>query len=641
MSNFIMSPNLGGMVKPSGEKPAPIQPKPANTQPQPVNTQPKPVNAPKPVSPVNVSITAGPELVKFINETKDFLTKAKMPALAKEVENIANESTRQKFTVAVVGEFSRGKSTFINKMFGRDLLPVANMPTTAMLTRIRYSKKEALTIYNADTKQKHILPLQQDSWDDYIADDNGNDPNGVAFVGIDFPWLKNGIEVIDTPGAGDLEAKRAAVIGDALNGSDSAIITISAEVAMSMSEKLFIEERLISKKTPYLMLIITKLDRIDVSQRNSIIDFVKEKLKMWKMGNIPVYVPDNMPMPDNKYASVMGMDKVFGQINSWINDSGRKKLTEQWICLKIKNVLSSAEALINEQKQLAQAESEEKKKQIINQKMETLSKLEETWKDIKHKMAQKSDECYSAFLEKASAYKETIAERLQHEMSHTQNPKKWWEEDYPYKLKIEMTNMSVSMENLISRQVTKDATWLNTILERNFKTSVSYDLSDVAEKQEYTNFAINSDVQLADMSKGKTISRIGVTTLSIASALMLASFGGASIIGTMGVGTGGSIISEGIFKKKIDAQKELLRQEINAGVPKAVNNAMTYSEGRIRAIYTNLIEEATNQQQSWAQSQKAVIDVPAVAGGENPAQFDNVLKAIKTLGAKADKYIES
>jgi len=627
MANFIMSSNLSGIANNAAKTPA---------QPQ-----PKPVNTAKSASPVNVSITAGPELVRLIKETKDFLVKANLPSFAEEIDTIANESTRQKFTVAVVGEFSRGKSTFINRMFGRDLLPVANMPTTAMLTRIRYSKKEALTIYNADTKQKHTLPLVQDSWDDYIADDNGNDPNGVAFVGIDFPWLKNGIEIIDTPGAGDLEARRAAIIGDALNGSDSAIITISAEVAMSMSEKLFIEERLISKKTPYLMLIITKLDRIDVSQRNSIIDFVKEKLKIWKMNNIPVYVPDNMQMPDGKYASIMGMDKVFGQINSWISDSDRKKLTEQWVCLKIKNVLSSAIALIKEQKLLAETESAEKKKQMIDQKMETLSKLEDSWKDIKHKMVQKSNECYDAFLEKASAYKETITERLQHEMSHTQNPKKWWDEDYPYRLKIEMTNMSVSMENLISRQVTKDATWLNSIMEKNFKTSVSYDVSDVAEKQEYTNFTVNSDINIKDISKSKNISRIGVTTLSIASALMLASFGAASIIGTMGVGTGGSIISEGIFKKKIDSQKEVLKQEINIGVPKAVNNAMAYSEGRIRAIYSSLIDEATKQQASWAQNQRDVIKTPIVSGGESSSQLDGVLKAITALYEKVDKYIES
>ena len=44
----------------------------------------------------------------------------------------------RKFRVAVVGEFRRGKSTFVNALLGREILPTDALPTTATLNRITY-----------------------------------------------------------------------------------------------------------------------------------------------------------------------------------------------------------------------------------------------------------------------------------------------------------------------------------------------------------------------------------------------------------------------------------------------------------------------------------------------------------------------
>lgn len=585
------------------------------------------------------NIKVSPEFNQIMSEAVVTLKKANMNSFATDIDTMARDVNRQRFTVAVVGEFSRGKSSFINKMFGRELLPVANMPTTAMLTRIRYSAKEAITVVDSKTRTQTVLPISPDSWTNYVADMSGNDPSGVAFVGIDNPWLKNGIEIIDTPGAGDLEEKRAALIGDALNGSDSAIITVSAERAMSMSEKLFIEERLISKKTPFLMLVITKLDLIDIAQRDKIIDFVKTKLSMWKMNNIPVYVPYKIEMPNDRYDSIIGMDKVVNRLNDWMLGSDRKKLTEQWLALKLSNSLQSAIDAANEQKCLISSDSESKKQQLIEQKTEMLARAEDKWKEIVGTLKLRADECYDLFLEKATEYRQSMVEKLQYELSHTGNVKKWWTEDYPYRLKIEMTNMSVAMENAVSRRVTKDIMWLNSSLEKNFKTSVVYTPEDITDKETYTQFDINSDVKVKDLSSGRTISRIGITALSITAALTCSFIGVASIIGTMGVSTGGSVLTEGIFKKKIEDQKDIVKREIANCTPKVVDNAMAYSERRAKNIYADLATEATKKQTAWMENQKNIIAAAKDNSGEEGiVRMDSVIDSLSALLNKIDKH---
>ncbi len=586
-------------------------------------------------APKSASVMLDPELSKLLAETVKLLSADGMEKFAQEVNSFVSQLKSKRFTVAVVGEFSRGKSTFVNRLFGKEIMPVGNLPTTAMLTRIRYGESERITVIDTVQKSKKTLPLNPSSWDGLIADMDGNDPSGVAFVELKSDWLKRGIEIIDTPGAGDLEAKRASVIGDALRGSDGAIIAISAEVAMSMSEKLFIEERLISKKTPFLMLIITKLDRIPERQRAKIIEFVKVKLKSWGM-NIPVYVPYDVNIPGDDYSDIIGMDKVKNLIHTWIADPDRVRLTQEWIVAKTLNTVQSAVNVLREQNLLSGVDEAAREK-LIKEKTSLLSDAKQKWKELREEMKEKSDDCYNTLTEKINEYIGTMTEKLQYEAAHNSNLQKWWKEDYPYKLKIEMTNLSVSLENNISRIIATDLKWFNSVMENTFKTHVLYSPESIADKSVYTNFKINSDVKVHDLSKAKNISRIGLSVLSIASYCACSSVGIPPIIGSTGIGTGGSIISESIFKNKIEAQRDVIRDEIAKSVPEVVKEAMTYSKGRIKNMYKDIIKESIKQEKLWIETQSEAIKAAKKQVGEGNAS--EIINKLKAHSEKFEKFL--
>ncbi|TEB17527.1 Bacterial dynamin-like protein [Pelotomaculum sp. FP] len=52
---------------------------------------------------------------------------------------------QETFTLVILGEFKRGKSTFINALLGAQLLPTAIVPLTAIPTVIRYG--ESLVVH--------------------------------------------------------------------------------------------------------------------------------------------------------------------------------------------------------------------------------------------------------------------------------------------------------------------------------------------------------------------------------------------------------------------------------------------------------------------------------------------------------------
>src|SRR6266508_6977019 len=50
-------------------------------------------------------------------------------------------AAQKEISVAVLGRFKAGKSSFLNHLFRRDLLPVGVVPVTAVVTEIDYGPK--------------------------------------------------------------------------------------------------------------------------------------------------------------------------------------------------------------------------------------------------------------------------------------------------------------------------------------------------------------------------------------------------------------------------------------------------------------------------------------------------------------------
>ena len=78
-------------------------------------------------------------LFKYMDNLSKMLREDDQNELMNELFRIKKRLEQPLFSVAVVGEFSRGKSTFLNDLIGKELLPVGDLPTTAMLTKIVYS----------------------------------------------------------------------------------------------------------------------------------------------------------------------------------------------------------------------------------------------------------------------------------------------------------------------------------------------------------------------------------------------------------------------------------------------------------------------------------------------------------------------
>lgn len=568
------------------------------------------------------------EISALIKQTVDVLDKCGFGKMSARVIQIQNDLTRERFIISVVGEFNHGKSTFLNHLLDdAAMLPVADLPTTAVVTRIRYAHQPKMAVFDEKGARKAMLDIHEDSWSGLVANNFGKEePKGSVIVGIPNSWLgRHNIEMVDCPGAGDLSEERAKVIGDVLNRTDGAVIALNATAALSNSEKIFIKNRILSRKTPFTLIIVNKLDLVKKDERNKVIKYIKDVLALNKM-DIPMYIPYDIEMPDATYESIIGMDKVMAAIVGWTHTPERQQLIENWAKVRISEIVTTAIEMLSEQEKLLKLD-DNKRLEVIASKKQALSKLELEWNDLALKMQSKSNDCYARFLEKVEEYSFDVIERLQYEASHAGSPEKWWKEDYPYRLKVELANMSVGLENVISRIVSNDAKWFNDLLNQKFRSVIQVGSIYITDKDEYRGQKSQRVLEFENLSKKQNYARIGTVVLSLA---LAPAFG---LLATMGVGTAGTLITSSVFKKKIEEQRTLVKEAIAKDVPAIVMQATANSEKRIQSLYDEMLDDSDKKKQAWLETQSVAIE------SANPSQVQNQLDSITTNKAQLVEVI--
>ena len=216
------------------------------------------------------------QISDLLRDARDVIGKTGQESFIAQWRRIYGMLGRSTFTVAVVGEFSRGKSTLINKILGADIVPIGDMPTTAMLTRIRAGETTTL-LYIKPDGTKMPFPLASETWEE-LAKHQFETPGGVVDITIPNPMLKDSaIELIDTPGVNALMGPQAVSVGDAIANCESAVVVVNATMALSLTERSFIEEHIRSKRIPRIAVALARLDQVEASDRLRVIHFTKSK----------------------------------------------------------------------------------------------------------------------------------------------------------------------------------------------------------------------------------------------------------------------------------------------------------------------------------------------------------------------------
>ncbi|PPS42265.1 dynamin family protein [Chroococcidiopsis sp. TS-821] len=201
-------------------------------------------------------------LLSYLQKLKEFSQKLNLDS--ESIDNIFQRLEVDSFSLAVVGEFNRGKSTFINALVGHDILPSDILATTATLSRITHRSTPGAKILFKDGREQEIAFHELANYATKLTAESAAAANLLKEVVIYYPWYfcQDNVEIIDTPGLSD-DADMTAVTLSALRQCDMVIMLISPLSPFSISESEFLTSQLLDNGIFHILFVVNGIDRCD------------------------------------------------------------------------------------------------------------------------------------------------------------------------------------------------------------------------------------------------------------------------------------------------------------------------------------------------------------------------------------------
>ncbi|MCF2146294.1 dynamin family protein [Desmonostoc muscorum LEGE 12446] len=174
-------------------------------------------------------------------------------SLERDIEDITAASKNLRkgvFRLLVLGDMKRGKSTFLNALIGENLLPSDVNPCTAVLTVLRYGQEKKVTIHFNDGKSPQQLDFQNFKYK-YTIDpaeakkleqDKKQAFPDVDYAVVEYPLtlLEKGIEIVDSPGLNDTEARNELSLSY-VNNCHAILFVMRASQPCTLGERRYLE----------------------------------------------------------------------------------------------------------------------------------------------------------------------------------------------------------------------------------------------------------------------------------------------------------------------------------------------------------------------------------------------------------------
>ncbi len=190
------------------------------------------------------------------------------------------------YTVVVLGEFKRGKSSFVNALLGKELLPTDVLPETATIHLLLYAQEPRAEVVYKDG-HKENGEVSAEFLHRFSATNTKSIADQVNYIKIGYPieLLKNHIVLVDTPGVADLDDLRADVTYSFLPAANAVIFLLDANTPLTKTEKDFIESKIIPQGIQQIIFLVNKYDEVDEEEDEDFLEQVELRLrKTFHMG---------------------------------------------------------------------------------------------------------------------------------------------------------------------------------------------------------------------------------------------------------------------------------------------------------------------------------------------------------------------
>ena len=235
------------------------------------------------------------KLNKLATEQDNFLVK-------KMCDNLTDDLNKEEYRITVVGQFSSGKSTFINALIGCDILPHGVSETTATITYIHNVKEDdeligkAVVVFRDDKTETISIKENSSALVDYLTTTSAkcNVATDIRHVDlyVHFKGIDAKLVIIDTPGLEGVAEGLRDITLEEVQHSDASICLFHTR-GLSDSDIPFFDY--LRKFQSQLFFVLNGTDNLKESEGltyEGALDTLKEQIKkyIYEENTYPEYV---------------------------------------------------------------------------------------------------------------------------------------------------------------------------------------------------------------------------------------------------------------------------------------------------------------------------------------------------------------
>lgn len=196
----------------------------------------------------------------------------------REIEEVVVKLAEDRFVLAVVGQFKRGKSSLMNAIIGQELLPTGVLPVTSAITILHYGPKPLMIVSRKGLSFPDRRSLGELA--DFVTE-RGNPGNSrmVSSVRVELPvdFLRYGIEFVDTPGIGSAIVSNTETTYDFLPQCDAVLFVTAADSPMTGAELECL--RFLHPYVAKLFFILNKVDLLKPAEIEETRSYVAQTIQ--------------------------------------------------------------------------------------------------------------------------------------------------------------------------------------------------------------------------------------------------------------------------------------------------------------------------------------------------------------------------
>ncbi len=201
------------------------------------------------------------------------LARVELSAIAGDAAQAAADFD-QPLLVTVMGEFSSGKSTFVNAFIGHDVAPTGITPTTATINIVKYGREPGGRISFRDGT---IEPLPWGELGAALHALDADRARRIDVVEILFPLPQlERVNIVDTPGLNSILPEHEEVARGFIARADAVIWVFTASQAGKASERRALER--IREEGKRVLGVLNKRDQLTADDVAELVAYVQAEL---------------------------------------------------------------------------------------------------------------------------------------------------------------------------------------------------------------------------------------------------------------------------------------------------------------------------------------------------------------------------